>query len=104
MNYAGMTLRVSIGKADGSTVCLGEVPEWTIETMRFYEYDVPFDELPLLEAGDSLNIRCGYDNTSGNEALRDVLAEHGFDAPQTIYFGPGPLDEQCLVVLGLNEA
>jgi len=103
MNYAGTTLRLSIAKADGSTVCLGDVPDWTIDTMRFYEYDLPFEELPVLEAGDSLDIRCGYDNTSSNDALRDVLAEHGFDAPQTIYFGPGPLDEQCMVVLGLTE-
>ena len=103
MNYAGITLRVTVEKADGSTVCLGEVPEWTIDTMRFYEYDLSQHDLPLLEAGDAVHVQCGYDNTSANEALRDVLVDHGLDAPQTIHFGPGPLDEQCMVVLGLSD-
>jgi hypothetical protein len=104
MNYAGITLRLTHEKANGETTCLGRVPAWSIDTMRFYEYDLGFDDLPLLEAGDVLHIECTYDNTSANDQLRDILADFDFTEPQEMSYGGDPLDEQCMVVLGLTDA
>lgn len=103
MNYVGKAIRLTLEKASGETRCLGDVGRWSIDMMRFYQYDVALDELPLLEAGDALTIECTYDNTTGNEELRDVLASYGVKSPQDTPLGAEPLDEQCMVVLGLVD-
>ncbi|MEE2830646.1 MAG: cytochrome c [Myxococcota bacterium] len=103
MNYVGKAVRVSLEKASGETVCLGEVGPWSLDTMRFYRYDLALEDMPLMEPGDVLVLECTYDNTTGNDDLRDVLARYGVKSPQDTPLGEGPLDEMCMVALGLVE-
>ena len=102
LNYAGESIRVWLEKDGGDSLCLGDIPDWSIDSMRFYAFDEAWEDLPRLEAGDAIVIECGYDNTSANDDLRSVLADAGFEEPQDMVLGGSPLDEQCMVALGLT--
>ena len=64
--------------------------------MRGYAYDRPIAELPTINAGDRVKLRCSYDNTMGNAFVKKALAEQHLTGPQTVHLGEQTLDEMCL--------
>ena len=78
-----------------------QTPHWDFNWQRGYSYDAPLDEVPVLRGGDTLHLRCTYDNTLDNPGVRQALADAGLDAPQDVYLGETTLDEMCLGVLVL---
>tara|TARA_B100000029_G_scaffold289598_1_gene283291 strand:- start:90 stop:596 length:507 start_codon:yes stop_codon:yes gene_type:complete len=101
MHLVGVDMKISVvrespGPNENSQECLVHVPRWDFDWQRIYQYDLPTDELPRVEAGDTLELRCTYDNTLDNPGLVRALDEEGVSAPQDVYLGEGTLDEMCI--------
>ncbi len=82
--------------------CLVQTPAWNFEWQRWYVYDEPeITKLPFLGPGDTLDLRCTYDNSLDNPFVLKALQEQGLDEPVDVYLGDETLDEMCLAVLVL---
>lgn len=99
MHYVGVDEKVTLTRASGSTQCLMQIPQWDFDWQRRYDYDAPIDQLPVVQAGDTLTVRCTYDNTMGNDKVAASLLEQGLQAPQDVKLGESTLDEMCLASL-----
>lgn len=101
MHWVGTDMQIILKKANGDEVCLVQTPKWDFNWQRWYDYDGTAEELPVIEEGDGLILRCTYDNTLDNPFVRDALAEAGLSEPQDVYLGDETLDEMCLGVFGI---
>ena len=82
-----------------ATECLVQTPAWNFDWQRIYNYDVPIEQLPILRGGDALNMRCTYDNTMDNPAVKEALEFAGLSAPVAVKLGETTLDEMCLAIV-----
>ncbi len=80
-------------------ICLLHTPEYDFDWQRFYTFDAPIEQLPVLRPGDTLMMRCVYDNSMGNKALAAELKAAGMSAPVDVGIGEETLDEMCLAAL-----
>lgn len=71
---------------------------WDFHWQRVYSYDAPLENLPIIQPGDRVILRCTYDNTMANRRLGDELYERGLQ-PFDIVLGDATLDEMCLADL-----
>jgi hypothetical protein len=110
MHYVGTDMRVELdrskrsgGAPAGEPVeeCLLETPRWDFHWQRGYSYDAPFDQLPTVQAGDVLKLRCRYDNSMQNRFVAAALKEQGLGEPREVRLGEQTLDEMCLAALGV---
>jgi hypothetical protein len=99
MHYVGVDEKVTLTHPDGRSDCLMQIPHWDFDWQRLYEYDAPIEQLPRINAGDILDIRCTYDNTMANQKVAASLLEQGIAAPRPVRLGESTLDEMCLVSL-----
>ncbi|HUQ07094.1 MAG TPA: hypothetical protein VM261_31600 [Kofleriaceae bacterium] len=105
MHYIGVELSVQIehplpgGGVDRE--CLVNVPRWNFDWQRTYQYDAPMADLPALQNGDTLVVRCSYDNSLGNPFVRRALEEMGLQEPIDVLLGEESLDEMCLGIFGV---
>ncbi|WP_437743073.1 hypothetical protein WMF39_47475 [Sorangium sp. So ce1504] len=104
MHRAGVDLKVDQIRAEprggeANRACLVQTPAWDYNWQRLYSYDAPIDELPTLRSGDTIELRCTYDNTTENPALAAQLIEERLPAPQDIVLGESTLDEMCVAFL-----
>jgi len=105
MHLAGVDEKISLAKADGSSDCLLQIPHWDFDWQRRYDYDAAIEKLPVISAGDKLQIRCTYDNTLQNPKIVGALQQQNLQAPRDVVLGETTLDEMCLAVLtGLYPA
>lgn len=103
MHKVGVDMRVWVeDRDDGTETCLLHTPEWDFNWQRVYEYDAPVAQDIRLKAGDTLHVKCTYDNTLNNQALVEALAEVGEDAPIDVMLGEATLDEMCLAGIGVG--
>lgn len=99
--------RVSPNAAQPPQECLVQTPYWDFGAQRNYLYDLPFDALPTIATGDTLTLRCTYDNNVTNEHLVDHLKwEQGVTLPEEVKFadvlaGESSTEEMCVVLLGV---
>jgi len=105
MHLVGVDMKISVlrdnpGPNENSEECLVHVPNWDFDWQRIYQYDLPIDELPRVDAGDTIELRCTYDNSLDNPGLVRALDEEGVAAPQDVYLGEGTLDEMCIGAFG----
>jgi len=101
MHYVGTDMKIDLIQADGDEECLIQTPNWDFNWQRVYDYDAPVDQLPTIAAGDSLLMRCTYDNSLDNPFVVDALDEQGLDEPQDVHLGDETLDEMCLGLFGI---
>lgn len=104
MHYVGTDMKIERTFAETSAddrECLLQTPKWDFNWQRTYRYDAPIDDLPTIRPGDEIMLRCTYDNTMGNPAVKDALAERGLEGPVPVRLGEQTLDEMCLGVLGV---
>jgi hypothetical protein len=105
MHYIGVELSVQIehplpgGGVDRE--CLVNVPRWNFDWQRTYQYDAPMADLPAIADGDTLVVRCSYDNSLGNPFVRRALEEMGLQEPIDVVLGEESLDEMCLGIFGV---
>ncbi len=77
--------------------CLLQVPQWNFNWQRAYQYDAPdMNSLPLVSQGDSVKIRCTYNNTMSNSILAASLTEAGQKQTAPVNLGETTNDEMCL--------
>jgi hypothetical protein len=106
MHYIGTDMLVEVDHAfptadEPATECMVQTPHWDFNWQRAYRYDAPLDSLPQVREGDTIRLRCTYDNTMDNPGTRAALADAGLDAPIDVYLGESTLDEMCLGVFGV---
>lgn len=101
MHYVGTDMKVDyIPNETGEEDCMIQTP-WDFNWQRTYAFDVPIDELPVMGPGDSLRMRCTYDNSTDNPAVMRALEEQGLSEPQDVTLGEQTLDEMCLGLYGI---
>ncbi len=104
MHYVGRDLKMDIERTDvlpgePTKECLIQTPQWDFNWQRGYRYDTEIEQAPRIKPGDTLQVRCTYDNTMANPALVRALREQGLEAPHDVVLGEQTLDEMCLGVL-----
>lgn len=95
MHLAGRDEKITLTHA-GQSTCLLEEPAWDFDWQRGYQYDAPIESLPTVAPGDTLEMRCTYDNTMNNPALAAAITEAGGTQPTNITLGESTTDEMCL--------
>lgn len=101
MHYVGKDMKITASTPDGQEQCLLHTPEWDFNWQRGYFFEGAVQELPAVRAGDSLTMRCTYDNSLNNPAVRRALDAQGASEPRDVVLGDETLDEMCLGVFGL---
>ena len=108
MHWVGVDMKIDIERktppADQpASECLIQTPRYDFNWQRGYAYDADIEALPTLEAGDTVRIRCTYNNTMDNRGVRKALAEKHLTAPQVVTLGEETLDEMCLGAFTILE-
>jgi hypothetical protein len=62
-----------------------------------YTYASPVNQLPTVEPGDKLKLRCTYDNSMMNRRLAAEYKARGLQ-PIDLKLGEQTLDEMCLFI------
>jgi hypothetical protein len=106
MHFAASGMKIDIHRPapigqEPADECLIEAPQWRFDWTRSYRYDAPLADLPTLQPGDKLSVRCTYDNSTGNAALMEALTQAGKPGPLDVKLGETALDEMCLGVITL---
>jgi hypothetical protein len=106
MHYVGVDLKFEIERASppegqAQKECLLQNPAWDFGWQRFYQFDVPIEDLPTAKAGDTLTLTCKYNNTMTNPFVSQALADQGMSAPIEVTLGEETLDEMCLAPVGV---
>ena len=107
MHYVGTDMRIGITRAapgaEPADECLLQTPNWDFNWQRGYLYDVPIAEAPTARGGDTINLRCTYDNSMQNPFVAQALQQQGLTAPRDVLLGEATLDEMCLGVFGIAQ-
>ena len=80
--------------------CMVHTPRWDFDWQSGYAFDTPLSAAPQLRPGDTIWMRCTYDNSVDNPAVMRALAEQGLAEPVAVRLGEETLDEMCLAVFG----
>jgi len=106
MHYVGQSMEVSIHRgapeaAESTDECLVNVNRWDFDWQRFYSYDAPIDELSTVTNGDTIRLRCTYNNTVTNRFVQRMLTEEGLANPVDVVLGDETTDEMCIAAIGV---
>jgi len=91
--------RTSARGTDPQTECLAN-GNWNFDWQRTYLYDAPLDQLPGLRPGDTIDMKCTWNNTLDNPFVQRALKDAGLVAPVDVQLGETSLDEMCLEIFG----
>ncbi len=101
MHYVGTDMKITVETPDDEEQCLVQTPNWDFNWQRGYFFEGDVEDLPTIHAGDSLTMRCTYDNSLENPFVREALDDQGLTQPMDVALGEETLDEMCLGVFGL---
>lgn len=106
MHYVGRDMQVFLENTmpvagEPARECLVHTPRWDFNWQGGYGWRATYEQLPLMNPGDVLRMRCVYDNSLNNPALAAALAERGLSAPVDVTLGEDTLDEMCLAAIGI---
>jgi hypothetical protein len=76
MHYRGRTLRVDVEHQDGSSECIGNIPNWDFHWQNGYFYQNP----QLITPTDTVRVTCTFDTSQDTEP---------------IFYGENTTDEMC---------
>jgi hypothetical protein len=94
MHLLGRSIGVTVTRSlTGEVACLADIPRWDFHWQQVYQFK-PSDHVPLL-FGDTLALRCVYDNSAENQPVVDGVRQQ----PRGVAWGEGTLDEMCLAYL-----
>ena len=99
MHLAGTNIEVQLGH-QGQDACLAAIPRWDFNWQRTYVYDAAYADMPRVYGGDTLTIRCTYDNSTQNPLLARALEQEG-KAPSDLNVGEDTFDEMCTAIIGI---
>jgi hypothetical protein len=100
MHYVGVDMKIWIERG-GQEICLLQTPRWDFNWQRLYDVDAPLGQMPTVQGGDVIKLRCTYDNTLNNPALVGALEQQGLTEPFTIGVGESSLEEMCAMLFGV---
>lgn len=100
MHKVGVDMHTSVIQG-GDETCLVQTPNWDFDWQRSYVYDTDIGNTLQVQPGDTVRVRCTYENTMDNPAVASALAEVGLSEPQDVVLGEGTLDEMCLAGVGV---
>ncbi|MEQ1502090.1 MAG: hypothetical protein ABMB14_07655 [Myxococcota bacterium] len=101
MHYLGRDMLVNVRRESGDDECLIHTPNYRFDFQTEYAYDASEVPLPTVHIGDTIEVRCTYDNSESNPFLPAHLAAAGIDAPHDVYWGEETSDEMCMAIVGL---
>lgn len=101
MHYVGTDMKISVENSEGDDQCLIQTPEWDFNWQRAYFFEGAVEDMPKIYLGDSLTMRCTYDNSLENPFVRQALDEQGLEEPVDVVLGEESLDEMCLGVFAV---
>lgn len=102
MHKVGVDLKVWVEDRDsGDETCLLQTPKWDFNWQRSYAYDTPIESGFRIRSGDTIRVRCTYDNTLQNPGVQEMLSEIGAKDPVDVTLGEGTLNEMCITGLGV---
>jgi len=90
MHMLGSKIHVEVRHGNGDRTCLVDIPRWDFNWQQFYEFND--DDYVQVAPGDSLYLKCTYDNSAANQPV--VNGEQL--EPRDVSWGDGSLDEMCL--------
>lgn len=100
MHYLGRGMKVTLESGSDET-CLIHAPSYRFDFQQSYFYDADIDDLPTLKFGDTVRVRCTYDNSESNPFLPLAMEATGADGPVTAGWGEQTEDEMCMAMVGL---
>lgn len=105
MHLVGTRMEVWIDRATPDTgepasECIMGVDGYQYDWQQQYRYDVALEDMPMVSSGDTLRLKCTYDNTLDNPGLQRALDDAGLDEPVDVLLGEGTLDEMCVFMVG----
>jgi len=75
---------------------------WNFDWQRTYIYDTPLDNLPRVQAGDTIDVTCHWNNTIENPFVQRMLNDNRLPPqPVDISLGEQTTNEMCLEIFGL---
>ncbi len=100
MHYVGKSAIAWVEHADPpkgtpTSECLLNTPHWDINWQPYYRYHVEGQDAPVVSGGDTLWVRCTYDNTFENLNWAEQLDLAGIHELPDVYGGSSSLDEMC---------
>jgi hypothetical protein len=105
MHLIGTELELTVDRAtSASNECLLHEPKWNFDWQRIYVYDAPIDQLPVLNAGDRIRVKCTYDNTTDNPFVSRLLADTHNPSPFDVYLGEQTTNEMCIAIFPIIYA
>ena len=96
MHLLGQTIDLRLDRG-GEETCVARVDDWEFHWQQFY--DLKPEEFLEVREGDILRYSCVFDNSAENQPIVDGEQQ----APRTVGFGEGTLDEMCLNVVAMIE-
>ncbi len=100
MHYVGVDMKISIER-DGEELCWIQTPRWDFNWQRLYDIDAPLEDMPHVQGGDIITLRCTYDNTLDNPFLAEALDQQGLSEPIPVSVGESTLEEMCAMLFGV---
>lgn len=101
MHYLGRDMLVTLEHQDGTEECLVAAPGFRFDFQTSYLYDTATGDWPVVSPGDTIRVRCTYDNSDSNPFLTQALEAQGAEAPVTVGWGEETGDEMCMAMVGL---
>lgn len=101
MHYLGREMLVTVRRPEGDDECLIHTPGYRFDFQTAYVYDGATGPLPVLRPGDTVEVRCTYDNSEANPFLDLQLEAAGTSAPEDVGWGEETNDEMCMAMVGL---
>lgn len=95
MHLLGVEVGGELSRNDGTQECLLDIPEWDFDWQQAYTFTEPVRIAP----GESVDVRCTFDNSAENQPLVDGEPRD----PVDVGWGDGTEDEMCLLYLGFIE-
>jgi hypothetical protein len=106
MHYVGVDMLAEVEHAapqgsEPATECLVQTPHWDFNWQRSYVYDAAIEDLPQVRGGDTIHLRCTYDNVLTNPGVQQALEDAGKTETSVVRLGETTLDEMCLIAVGV---
>lgn len=100
LHYVGTRAKIWVERPGVGDICMIDTPDWDFNWQLGYAYEGPIDKLPTVKKGDTIHVKCEYNNSMSNPFVVDALREQGLSAPKDVFLGEETLDEMCLGLIG----
>ncbi len=103
MHYLGTDMLVTVRKGSDpdDETCLIHTPGYRFDFQTSYVYDADREDLPTISGGDTVDVRCTYDNSMANPYIDAQLEAAGVSDPEAVGWGEDTGSEMCMAMVGL---